>query len=402
MSSDGHALQTDKLTLQGILQLGYAAYARRHAVPPHVRRAVWAILACRTALLGGHVQACPDGHVERIWYNSCRHRLCPQCAWVQVERWLTKQKARLLVCEHYHVIFTMPHELNDLWLANVEGMSQLLFSSVHHTLLELLGDRKYLGAKPGIIATLHTWSQTLLLHPHIHCLVTGGGLHETGQWVAVRHGFLLPMRVVMALFRGKLRAAIRPGLPSGPRTPPPGKRRQQVENVLNKLGRTKWNVHIRERYPHGQGVLVYLARYLRGGPLSNRRLRACDDQRVVFAYEERAKGLEDQARQRTMDLPLEQFIGRWLLHVPPRHAVRVRCWGLYAHTQGDALAHCRQQLGQEPGETLPVWDAPRESAGGAEEQPTCCPVCGQRLVCTALIPRAGVPPPQVPSWEQVA
>ena len=108
MSSDGHALPTEKLTLQTILQLGYAAYAHTHALPAHVRRAVWALLACRTARLGGHVQACPDGHVERVWYNSCRHRMCPQCAWVQVERWLVRQKARLLACEHYHVIFTMP------------------------------------------------------------------------------------------------------------------------------------------------------------------------------------------------------------------------------------------------------------------------------------------------------
>jgi Transposase zinc-binding domain/Putative transposase len=209
MRSDGQALRTDEVTRQTILPRGDAAYARRHAWPAQVRRAVWASLACRTAVLGGHVQACPAGHIERIWYNSCRHRMCPQCAWAQTERWLARQKARLLACEHYHVIFTMPHELSDLWLANIEGMSQLLFSSVHHTLLELLGDRKYLGAKPGIIATLHTWSQTLLLHPHIHCLVTGGGLNETGQWVAVRHGFLLPMRVIMALFRGKLLAAIR-------------------------------------------------------------------------------------------------------------------------------------------------------------------------------------------------
>jgi len=402
MSSDGHALQTDKLTLQAILQLGYAAYARRHAVPAHVRRAVWAILACRTALLGGHVQACPDGHVERIWYNSCRHRLCPPCAWVQVQRWLTKQKARLLVCEHYHVIFTMPHELNDLWLANIEGMSQLLFSSVHHTLLELLGDRKYLGAKPGIIATLHTWSQTLLLHPHIHCLVTGGGLNETGRWVAVRHGFLLPMRVVMALFRGKLLAAIRQGLQSGQLTPPPGKRRQQVENVLNKLGRTKWNVHIRERYPSGQGVLIYLARYLRGGPLSNRRLRACDGQQVVFAYEERAKGPGGQAKARTMRLPLEQFLGRWLLHVPPVGAVYVRCWGVYAHTQGTALARCRSQVGQDPVEAPVPVDGHPEAHEGTEAPPEHCPVCGQPLVCTALLPRAGVPPPTATGWEHVA
>ena len=186
MSGDGHALRTDKITLQTILQRGYEAYARTHALPDYVRRAVWAILACRTALLGGHVQACPEGHLERIWYNSCRHRMCPQCAWLQIERWLVRQKARLLACEHYHAIFTMPHELNDLWLANVAVMSGLLFASVHDTLLELLSDAKYLGAKPGIIATLHTWSQTLILHPHIHCLVTGGGRHESGHWVAVQ------------------------------------------------------------------------------------------------------------------------------------------------------------------------------------------------------------------------
>jgi hypothetical protein len=395
-------LSGDKLTLQKILQLGYAAYERSHPLPDYVRRAVWALLACRTALLGGHIQACPDSHVERIWYNSCRHRMCPQCAWVQVERWLGQQKARLLGCEHYHVIFTLPHELNDLWLANVEAMSQRLFGSVHDTLLELLGDGKYLGGKPGIIATLHTWSQTLLLHPHLHCLVTGGGLSEAGQWVAVRHGFLLPMRVVMAVFRGKLRAVIREGIAQGELTLPAGKSPQQWENLLNKLGRVKWNVHIRERYPHGGGVLIYLARYLRGGPIAARRLVSCEGQQVVFGYEERAKGPQGQATQRTMRLPLEQFIGRWLLHVPPRHAVRVRCWGLYAHTQGEALAHCRQQLGQEPVESPRVWDTPRESAGGAEEQPACCPVCGQRLVCTALIPRAGVPPPHAPSWEQVA
>ena len=115
---------------------------------------------------------------------------------------------------------------------------------------------------PGIIATLHTWSQTLLLHPHLHCLVTGGGLSDAGQWVAVRHGFLLPMRVVRALFRGKLLAAIRQGLQAGRLQLPAGKRLQQMENLLHKLGRLKWNVHIRERYPHGQGVLIYLARYL--------------------------------------------------------------------------------------------------------------------------------------------
>jgi Putative transposase/Transposase zinc-binding domain len=402
MSGDGQVLDTDKITLQTILRMGYKGYACTHALPAYVRRAVWAILACRTAVLGGHVQACPEGHLERVWYHSCRHRMCPQCAWVQVERWLTKQQARLLACEHYHAIFTMPHALNELWLANVEEMSRLLFASVHDTLVELLGDANYLGAKPGIIATLHTWTQTLLLHPHVHCLVTGGGLSEAGQWVAVRHGFLLPMRVVMVVFRGKLLAAIRQGLHQGQLSVPEGKRLQQVDNLLNKLGRIKWHVHIRERYPYGQGVLVYLARYLRGGPIANRRLLAADGQQVVFAYKERAKGPGGQAKAQTMRLPLEQFLGRWLLHVPPPRAVLVRCWGLYAHTQGAALAVCRQQLGQGPVEAPQPLDWQRVCAEWGEAHPERCPVCGQRLVCTALIPRAGAPPPAEMDWEQVA
>jgi hypothetical protein len=328
--------------------------------------------------------------------------MCPQCAWLQTERWLARQKARLLACDHYHAIFTIPHELNDLWLTNVAVMTQLLFASVHDTLLELLGDEKYLGATPGIVATLHTWTQTLLLHPHIHCLVTGGGLHAAGQWVAVRNGFLLPMRVVMAVFRGKLRAAIRQGLQQGRLQPPAGRSCQQVENLLNKLGRQKWNVHIRERYPHGHGVLVYLARYLRGGPISQRRLLSGDDQRVVFRYEERAKGPGGQAKPGTMRLPLEQFIGRLLLHVPPVGAVRVRCWGLYAHSQGAELALCRQQVGQGPVEAPALLESPRDGKGWGEESPERCPVCGQLLVCVALVPRAGAPPPAQTAWEHVA
>jgi hypothetical protein len=307
-----------------------------------------------------------------------------------------------LACDHDHVICTMPHERNGLWLANVEVMSRLLCASVPDTLLELLGEANDLGGKPGLIATRPPWSQTLVLHPHGHGLVTGGGLHAAGQWVAVRHGCLLPMRGGMALCRDKRRAAMLQGLQHGQLTPPAGKSRQQLENLLNKLGRQKWHVHSRERSPHGQGVLVYLARSLGGGPLSNLRLRACDGQQVVVGDEERAKGPGGQARQRTMALPLEQFLGRWLLHVPPHHAVLVRCWGLYAHTQGQALAQCRQQMDQGPMEAHKPCEGPREGEAWEPAPPESCPVCGRRLVCTPLLPWAGVPPPAEPRWEQVA
>jgi Putative transposase/Transposase zinc-binding domain len=339
-------LEATKITLQSMLQQGYQVYEHHHPLPGYVRRAVQAILSCRTALLGGHVQACPEGHIERIWYNSCQHRMCPQCAWPQIERWLVTQKARLLACEHYHVIFTIPSELHDLWLANVAVMSNLLFASVRDTVLELLDDEQYLGAMPGIIATLHPWSQTLCLHPHIHSLVTGGGLTRTGQWVAVRHGFLLPSRVVMALFRGKLLAAVRRAVRQGQLQLPAGMPPQRCEKLLNKLGRQKWNVHIGERYPHGTGVLIYLARYLRGGPLSNQRLVSSAHGEVTVRY--RVNGEASDRRPRgLMTLPIAAFIGRYLLHVPAPGTRMVRSYGLYAPTKRDALAVCRGQVGPQ-------------------------------------------------------
>jgi Transposase zinc-binding domain len=156
------------VTLQTIFQDAFPAYEQRHALPAHARRAAHALRQCRTAALGGHIQACPDGHVSRVWYNSCRHRSCPQCAYLQTERWLARQRARLLACDHSHVIFTLPHDLNPLWLANVQMMTTLLLQTVRDTLCTVLADPQSLGAPPGILAALPTWSQTLVLPPHLH------------------------------------------------------------------------------------------------------------------------------------------------------------------------------------------------------------------------------------------
>ena len=250
-----------------------------HPLPAHVRKAAPRDHAVPDGGAGGHVQACPDGHVSRIWYNSCRHRSCPQCAYLQTERWLALQRARLLACDHSHVIFTLPHDLNPLWLANVPVMTTLLFQAVRDTLCTLLADPRYLGAQPGILAALHTWSQALVLHPHVHGLVTGGGLTPEGQWKAVRQGFLLPARVVMAVFRGKMLEAIRQAYAREDLVLPEGMRPHPFLNLLGRLGhpgKTPWNVRIMERYRHGAGVVTYLARYLRGGPLKNARLVAYD------------------------------------------------------------------------------------------------------------------------------
>src|SRR5438093_5020902 len=224
------------ITLQTIFQDAFPAYEQRHALPAHVRRAAHALMQCRTAALGGPIQACPDGHVARVWYNSCRHRSCPPPAYRRTERGCAPHRARLLACDHYHVIFTLPHDLNPLWLANVSVMTTLLLQAVRDTLGTLLADPKYLGAQPGILAALHTWSQTLVLHPHVHCLVTGGGLTASGDWQAVRHGFLLPARVVMAVVRGEMLDALRQAWSRGQRVSQERARPRQGVEPLNRLG----------------------------------------------------------------------------------------------------------------------------------------------------------------------
>jgi hypothetical protein len=385
------------LTLQDIFCAGYPDYERTPALPAHVRRAARAIMQCRTAALGGHIQACPDGHIARVWYNSCRHRSCPQCAYLQTERWLALQQARLLACDHYHGIFTLPHDLNPLWLANVPVMTTLLLQAARETLGTLLADSKYLGAQPGIIVALHTWSQTLMLHPHVHCLVTGGGLPPGGQWVAVRNGFLLPARVVMAVFRGKMRDAIRQALACEELTVPEPMCPQQVLNLLNRLGhptKTQWNVRIMERYRHGAGVVTYLARYLRGGPLKNARLAAWDGDRVTFTYRASAEAQASGAAPRScMTLSIADFLQRWLLHVPAPQTRVVRSYGLYHHTHAEALARCRTQVGQPPVVVPVALDWQTACAQWGDAHPERCPACGQLLVCMGVIPRGGAPPP---------
>ncbi len=396
--------------LQQLLDAHYPEFARTHPLPAHVREAVHSLRCCRTAALGGHVQACPDGHIERVGYNSCRHRFCPQCAQLQIAQWLEKQKARLLSCDHYHVIFTLPSELNGLWLANVRVLANVLFTTAWTTLSELLADPKYLGATPGMIAALHTWGQTLVLHPPLHCLVTGGGL--TGDtWHAIRNGYLLPARVLMAVFRGKLLAALRKALDQGQLTLPPGVAAHQLRMLLNRLGRQQWHVQIMARYAHGQGVVTYLARYLRGGPLKPARVVAWDEQSVTFRYaDNQDPDAQGRGKRKLLTLAVADFLQRWLWHVPPPGLQVVRSYGLYAPTKRAGLAQCRQALGQAPVTVPPALDWQTYCAQQGEQPPERCPVCGQQLRRTVtLAPHrpsrrasAGAPPGLRPEWQEAA
>jgi Putative transposase len=235
-----------------------------------------------------------------------------------------------------------------------------------------------------------------VLHPHVHCLVTGGGLTASGEWQAIRHGFLLPARVIMAVFRGKMLDAIRQAFARGPLALSEPMRPQQFVNLLNRLGhptKTKWNVRIMERYRHGAGVVTYLARYLRGGPIKNARLVAWDGDRVTLLHRARhEEGEGGSPAPQRMTLSVADFLQRWLQHVPVPQTRVVRSYGLYHPTQTEALALSCTALGQPP-VVVPVWlDWQTVCAQRGDAHPERCPACGQTLVCTAVIPRGGAPP----------
>ncbi len=252
---------------------------------------------------------------------------------------MERQKARLVACDHFHAILTVAHELHRFWWLNTRLMVEVLFRSARDTLFELLGDEGYLGALPGVMISFHSWGRSLALHLHVHCLVTGGGLSSAGQWVAVKNGYLLPGKVVRDLFRGKFVAGMRKALRRGKLVLPEGMRAQQVENLLNKLGRKKWNVCVRERYSHGRGVVTYLARYLKGGPISNQRVLCADEAGVRFRYRDHRDG-----KAKEMTLGVEEFIQRVLWHVPEKGMQVVRHYGLYGRGGRKLREQCRSQL----------------------------------------------------------
>ena len=302
------------LTVQQIFQQYFSGVAKGLRLPRSMWRAANAVRRCKTPALGIHRVRCPDGHVQRLAYNSCRHRFCNQCAPLRREKWYAGWAARLLNRPHHHVVFTVPHELNPLWQYNRKRFAEALFAAATKALLELLADPKYLGARPGLLAALHTWSQSLAIHVHLHVLVTNGGLTAQGRWRDCVKSCLLPRKVLMIVFRGKLRAELLQALSRDQLRLPPDLTAAQLRGQLNRLGRQTLNVKILERYEHGAGVVRYLARYLRGGPLANGRLLSVSDRQVRF----RARRSNGDACDGEVRLTLPEFFRRLLQHVPKK------------------------------------------------------------------------------------
>ena len=370
------------VTLQQILNTAYPAYAATHRLPLRVRQAVSVLRRCRTGGLGRHAVKCTNGHLVDVRRNSCRHRACPQGGWRQAEQWLERWQARLLPTTHCHVIVTFASELHPLWRWNRKRFADLFFQATRDALCELLAQERHLGARPGVLMGLHTWGSALPLHPHLHCLVTAGGIGADGRWVTTRPNFLLWGPILRDVFRAKLLTGLQQLLVQRHLDLPPTLTVAGGRALLAAVAHTPWHVRIEPPYADGRGLVVYLARYLRGGPIKNHRLVHFTGTEVGFRYRDR-RGRQ-HPKWRPMTLPVEEFLDRLFQHVPVPGLQMVRAYGLYGRHQGAALQHCRLQL--QPG-----WQQPPP----APTTPDRCPRCGAALiVVVSRTPRAARPRPQ--------
>jgi hypothetical protein len=288
--------------------------------------------------------------------------------------------SRLLPTRHFQLVFTIAHELLPLWRYNQKELGDALFRAARLSIVALCGDSRRLGVCPGFVLSLHTWGEELQLHPHLHGLITGGGLTERGQWNPSAEGYLVWGPALRDAFRDRLVNEIRRLLDRGRLKLPPDQDRAGVRSMLDEIGQKLWNVRIERPYAHGRGLAVYLARYLRGGPVKDHRLRAFDGKSVHFTCRRHRGRNGQKARWVTATLPAQLFVGRLLEHVAPRGFHVVRAGGLYAGGQSRKLEQARTALAssQSCSEAAPLTSV--ASCVSTPPNPASCPVCGRPLV----------------------
>jgi predicted Zn-ribbon and HTH transcriptional regulator len=380
-----------------------AAYQQEHKLPLQQLKAMSAIEKCRTQALGGHIDVCDECGYERISYNSCRNRHCPKCQSLARERWLLARQQDLLPISYFHVVFTLPDELNRLCLANQKVMYNLLFRAGSETILDLGKDARHIGGKVGLIAVLHTWGQNLMDHPHLHCIVTGGGLSEDGQrWVypkkmTPQKDFFIHVNIISDLFKKKflayLKQAYRQGnlqfvgetayLAQG----------NNFQQLVDKLYEKKWNSYCKKPFGGPEKVLNYLGRYTHRVAISNNRIVTLEAGKVTFKW----RDYRDNNNNKFMTIDVFEFIRRFLLHILPKGYFKIRYYGLLAsRNHSTDLELCKRLLKlavkiAEQARKLSWEDLMLELFDIDVRR---CPVCGKgRLVAKQLIPWNSHAPP---------
>jgi hypothetical protein len=356
---------------------------------PPQKKALRDIRDCRTAVLGGHIEEYDCGH-RVILYNSCQSRSCPKCQAIARAHWLTEREKELLPVPYFHVVFTLPKQIASLALQNPRQIYSILFRAVSETLLTIAADPKRSGAAIGFLAVLHTWGQNLHIHPHIHCVVPGGGIAaDSARWVASRRSFLLPVEVLSACFRNRfllyLRAAFRKGQLHFHGELSPLAQPDAFQALCDKSGRMKWVVYAKAPFGGPEQVLKYLARYTYRVALSNSRLLSLEHGQVTFHWKDYA----DQNRTKIMTLNAVEFMRRFLLHVLPRGFVRIRQYGFLANrVRKKKLPLCRSLL-NVPSLVIPP-SAPAasdEDSKALDPESYRCPICKLgRFVLAEILP----------------
>jgi hypothetical protein len=376
------------LELGDIFRLHGPAYLTRFgaSLSREQKRALRAIAVCRTAVLGGYVEQCDRCGYQKIAYCSCRNRHCPKCSARARAQWLQQRAAELLPVEYFHVVFTVPQLLAPLALQNQRLVYGMLFRAAAETLLQIAADPGHLGAQLGFVAVLHTWGQNLHSHPHLHCVVPGGGLApDRSRWIACRRQFLLPVKVLSRLFRAKFIAYLQTAFRAGKlgfhgELKSLGEQRSFAQ-WLKRLTATEWVVYAKPPFGGPELVLAYLGRYTHRVAIANSRLISLADGKVSFSW----KDYRQNRKTKVMTLDADEFIRRFLLHTLPDGFHRIRHYGFLANGgRNDKIALCRQLLA--------VRHAPADREAGEDTLVKCeiptCPHCGGTMRRIGVLPRA--------------
>lgn len=359
-----------------------AAYLSENGISVDQKRVLRDVALCRTAALGGHVKRCDRCGHEEFFYKSCGNRHCPKCQAKARAKWLDDRAADLLETHYFHVVFTLPDKLGPIALQNKRLVYGILFRAVSETLLKIGRDPKHLEADIGFLAVLHTWGQRMDFHPHLHCVVPGGGTSPGGKrWISCRKTFFLPVKVLSRVFRGKFLDYLQKAYAKGELCLE-GKLSQlkdpaSWEAKLKAVRRKDWVVYAKPPFGSPKQVLKYLARYTHRVAISNQRLVSINDGKVAFRWKDYAHGNQ----QRVMTLRVGEFMRRFLLHVLPSRFQRIRQYGFLANrVRQNKLQLCRQLLGQGNG-TKPIVEEVPDFEGNLGEEETLhserCPACGE-------------------------
>jgi len=365
-------------------------YRRTHRLTPQQAKVMSDIETCRTAVFGYHADVCGEcGHVETE-YNSCHNRHCPKCQGIAKRKWVTARLSELMPIPYYHAVFTLPNMIFPLCQYNQNLIYNLLFESAAETLKAFGRDPKWLGAEIGFYGILHTWGQTMWPHPHIHFIVTGGGLNEDGEWVSPEHGgrFLFPVCAVSKVFRGKFIQGLKKAYHDGDLIIPDGNEELRTpykfEQHIDRMVGRRWVVHTKAPFAGPEEVVRYIGRYTHRVAISNHRILSAENGRITFSY----KDHRDGGKKKTMTLTAEEFTHRFLLHVLPHGFHRIRHYGILANGKaGKNAEKVRELLKDETG----TEDAAGETADAPEKpEPEedfrkACPVCGKGRMVTALV-----------------